>query len=40
MSSWHATVTSGSPSCQAMCSRKRVLPQPVGPLSMIGRRVA
>ena len=36
-SSWQETVTSGRPSRQAMCSTKRVLPQPVGPLSMTAR---
>ena len=35
-SSWQATVTSGRPSRHAMCSTKRVLPQPVGPLSITG----
>ena len=38
MSSLQATVTSGLPSFQAMYSTKRVLPQPVGPLSIIGMR--
>ena len=33
-SSWHATVTRGRESRHAMCSTKRVLPHPVGPLSM------
>src|SRR5690554_6483735 len=36
-SSWQGTVISGRPSFQAMCSTKRVLPQPVGPLSMTAR---
>ena len=36
MSSWQAMVISGLPKCQAMYSTKRVLPQPVGPLSIIG----
>jgi len=36
MSSLQATVTRGLRSFQAMCSTKRVLPQPVGPLSIIG----
>ena len=40
MSSWQATVTSGRSSFQAMYSTNRVLPQPVGPLSMIGMRSA
>ena len=38
MSSLQATVTRGLPSFQAMYSTKRVLPQPVGPLSIIGMR--
>ena len=37
-SSWQATVISVRPSRQLMCSTKRVLPQPVGPLSITGRR--
>ena len=37
-SSWQATVTSMRSSRQLMCSTKRVLPHPVGPLSMTGRR--
>ena len=37
-SSWQATVTSGRPRRHAMCSMKRVLPQPVGPFSITGRR--
>ncbi len=40
MSSWQAMVTSGLPSRHAMYSTKRVLPQPVGPLSIIGMRTA
>jgi hypothetical protein len=40
MSSLQATVISGLPSFQAMYSTKRVLPQPVGPLSMTGMRAA
>ena len=36
-SSWQETVISGRRSRQAMCSMKRVLPQPVGPLSSTGR---
>ena len=40
MSSLHASVTSGRPSFHAMYSMKRVLPQPVGPLSIIGSRAA
>lgn len=39
-SSWHEMVTSGHCRRHAMCSRKRVLPQPVGPLSMTARRCA
>ena len=38
MSSWQATVTSGLLRRQAMYSTKRVLPQPVGPFSIIGMR--
>ena len=37
-SSWQATVTSVRSRRQLMCSTKRVLPQPVGPLSITGRR--
>ena len=37
-SSWQATVTSVRFRRQLMCSTKRVLPQPVGPLSITGRR--
>ena len=40
MSSLQATVMSGLLSFQAMYSTKRDLPQPVGPLSMTGRRAA
>ena len=40
MSSWQAMVMSGLPSRQDMYSTKRVLPQPVGPLSIIGMRTA
>ena len=38
MSSLHATVISGLLSLYAMYSTKRVLPQPVGPFSIIGMR--
>ena len=38
MSSLQATVIRGLFSFQAMCSTKRVLPQPVGPLSIMGMR--
>jgi hypothetical protein len=38
MSSLQATVISGLSSLCAMYSTKRVLPQPVGPLSIIGMR--
>jgi len=37
MSSLQASVINGRFSRHAMCSMKRVLPQPVGPLSIIGR---
>jgi len=40
MSSWQATVMRGLPRRQAMNSTKRVLPQPVGPLSIMGIRRA
>ena len=40
MSSLQATVISGFCSFQAMNSTKRVLPQPVGPLSIIGIRTS
>ena len=40
MSSLQATVISGLPSFQAMCSMKRDLPQPVGPFTITGRRAA
>ncbi len=40
MSSLQATVIRGRPSFQAMCSTKRLLPQPVGPFSITGRRAA
>src|SRR5690606_1291939 len=39
-SSWQATVASGRPSRHAMCSTNRVLPQPVGPLSITASRRA
>ena len=38
ISSLQATVIKGLLSFQAMCSIKRDLPQPVGPLSIIGIR--
>ncbi len=38
MSSLHATVISGFFSFHAMYSTKRLLPQPVGPLSITGMR--
>ena len=38
MSSLQATVISGLLSFQAMYSTKRVLPHPVGPLSIMGMR--
>ena len=34
------TVISGLPGFQAMCSTKRDLPQPVGPLIIIGMRTS
>ncbi len=40
MSSWQAMVISGRLRCHAMYSTKRVLPHPVGPLSIIGMRTA
>ena len=40
MSSWQAMVINGLRKCHAMYSTKRVLPQPVGPLSIIGIRTA
>ena len=40
MSSLQATVMSGLPKRQAMCSTNRDLPQPVGPLTMTGKRAA
>ena len=40
VSSLQATVMSGRCSAQAMRSTSRVLPQPVGPFSMTGRRCA
>jgi hypothetical protein len=40
MSSLQARVISGLPSFHAMYSTKRVLPQPVGPFSIIGMRTA
>lgn len=38
MSSLQATVINGLSSFHAMYSTKRVLPQPVGPLSIMGMR--
>ena len=40
MSSCAATVISGRFSFRAMYSTKRVLPEPVGPFSMTGNRLA